>query len=599
VPNESRTGAEPIPAARQGIGYRSIARRYAGLVVILAVAGIIAPAARPEGVLPLATSPLNEALVPIFGPGVEDAGPGGGNKVAIIESGYDALLLRVHLIRNATRSIVLQTYFWAGDECSRLLGRELVRAAERGVKIRVLVDGISPHENERLVAFDQKVYPNIEIKIYRPLAHRIHPSITSTVLSLMVPMGAHQRMHNKLMVVDDAVGLTGGRNIGNDYFNYSTGFNFIDREALVVGPEVYLMAKSFEDFWSFKKAIPNTELKDVGKRNSRGISPPPPTRAEVGLNDEFAQLDRDANDPAVVRQRFVDTLRPVQNLYFVADTPGVKTRFYFFSPKSGGRVTEVFRQYVEGSREELLMQSPYTILNRRMRQSFHSLLKRAPDLHITLSTNSLGSADQVATYASNYRLRTKLIRRLQFHVFEMKLEPEMRSHYLPNFDELVARAAAEGLKREPYLSIHAKTYVFDRRVTFIGSYNLDPRSAYINSECGVFIEDAGIAGQVRESLLRDMAPENSWVIARKQGPLGGLNRVVELAWSILPIDLWPFRYTTSFELLPGEDPVSSDDPRFYLRYKDIGGFPGGEGMNAAKMTIQMHKIFGKTGTPLL
>src|SRR6185295_2119364 len=98
----------------------------------------------------------------------------------------------------------------------------------------------------------------------------------------------------------------------------------------------------------------------------------------------------------------------------------------------------------------------------------------------------LGSADQVGTYAANYRLRTKLIRRLHFHVFEMKPNPGMRWYYLPNFDDLAARAETAGLKREPYLSIHAKTYVFDRRVTFIGSYNLDPRSAYINSECGVY-----------------------------------------------------------------------------------------------------------------
>ncbi len=522
-----------------------------------------------------------------------------GHQVGIIEYPYDALLLRVHLIRAARSTIDLQTFTWHADESASLIGYELVQAARRGVKVRVILDGVWSARDIELVTFAETTYPNLEFKIYRPAARRISTGPFRRMIYHLVPNGSNQRMHAKSMVVDGVIGLTGGRNIGNRYFGMSTGYNFKDREALIVGPQVNNMTRSFEAFWNFKKSFFNHDLVDVQDRIEKGIRQPEISRERVQLDTLFSSIDRDAADVSTIEAKFASQMAPVQSLLFVADDPGKKTRSGFFSFNTDSRMTNQFQQTLFQTRHELVMQSPYVIFDRRARHMMRKHYKSAPDLRVFVSTNSLGAADHVVTYAANYRLRTKVVRGLKFEVYEMMPHPEMQYRHLPDFERLEQLAITTNDEREPYLCIHSKTYVFDRRISYIGTMNLDPRSYYYNSECGVFIEDEVLAARLVETLQYEISARNSWVIAPAKYQLGFLNRVMEFISTALPIDPWPLRSTSGYELKPGAEEVGPFHPDFHDNYQDIGSFPGTEGLDSRKLWTSFLKTFGKGATPLL
>ncbi len=522
-----------------------------------------------------------------------------GHHAGIVEFPRDALLLRVHLIRAARHTIDLQTFIWANDDSSNLLAYELLQASQRGVQIRLLVDSIGVQNVGDHVTFDETTYPNLEIKVYRPAARRIKPGIGRKLIHFILPNGSNQRMHNKMMVVDGVLGITGGRNIGDNYFALSTGYNFKDRELLVAGPQVAVMTRSFDEYWNYKRAYHNHDLKDVAALEEQGVTRPERSRVGAGLDGRFADIDRDALDPVLIQTRFAETMVPVADLVFVSDLPGRKTRFAYFNPHTSSRATHYFRETLAGTQHELLMQSPYVIFNFRTRHMIREHYEDAPDLRVKVSTNSLGAADHLITYAANYRLRTKVVRRLKFEIYEMKPHPAILPEHLPNFDQLLAAAKGQDLDAEPYLCIHAKTYVFDGRVTYIGTFNLDPRSFYYNGECGVFIDDPAFASGVRDTLLREMSAENSWVIARKPWVLGFVNEPLEAVSSLLPIDPWPLRNTSSFELKPGAEEVGPLHPDFYENYEDVGSFPGTDTLDTRRFWISIFKTIGKAATPLL
>lgn len=522
-----------------------------------------------------------------------------GHYAGVVEYPYDALLLRVHLIRAARRSIDLQTFIWeAGDASAKLIAYELVQAAKRGVQVRVLLDHMWSAKATDEITFDETTFPGVEIKIYRPPAKWLNPGTPWRVLNMILPTAANQRMHCKTMIVDGILGFTGGRNIGDKYFGLAMGYNFKDREVLVAGPRVAEMSRSFDAYWRFKRTYFNYELRDVAKLLEEGKTQPEVAREEIGYDTTFAEVDRDANDPETIQRAFVDGMRPVDGLWWVADAPGKKADFAYTAIGTSSQMAHGFWSQLEVTRDELLMQSPYTIFDFRARHLFKEYTEESPDLRVVLSTNSLGSADHIVTYSANFRLRTKMIRGLGFEIYEMKPHPAIRDTHLPRFYELKTRAD-NGEGDEPYLSIHSKTFVFDRRVVYIGTMNLDPRSFYVNSECGIFIDDAAFAGELRATLLEDMGARNSWVIARNQYILGFVNRSLETISSTLPIDPWPIRNTAAYELKPGAEEVPSEHPDFYENYESVGSFPGTSPADQRRITTTIYKTFGMAATPLL
>ncbi len=544
------------------------------------------------------TGPMQEAVARVMRHA--DAGdPEFGNRVLNIERGYDALLLRVHLIRQARRSIDLQTFIWKNDESGRLMIYELIEAARRGVKVRVIADHMVSEKNPEIGAFLATAHPNFEVRHYRPVMERLNPTIMETIVSgLFAFHSLNQRMHNKLIVVDDSVLLTGGRNIENSYFSFATGMNFRDRDVLAVGPVAKLAAESFEDYWEFRHTVPSRRLVDVNRLIQRGDYPRFEKREDYDFGGLFGTLSRQADKPELMNHYFWEHLIAVEKVEFVYDKPG-KGRGFF---SKNSKTTRVMRKRIEKAREEVLLQSPYLILSKSARKMVRKIRKKRPGLELKISTNSYASTDNIMAYSANYRLRGDYVEKLGLHVYEYKPQPEVFSELVPRLDALIERARETEPKGRPFFCIHAKSFVVDGRVSFIGSYNLDPRSASLNTEVGLIIEDEAFAQRLREEIRRDILPANSWVIARKEIPLGlsKVNYLVRDVLSISPIDIWPIQNTSSFELKEGGKPVPRDAPDFYEHYEDIGGFPGAEGMLSAKdILTRLYKTVGAPFTPVM
>lgn len=527
-----------------------------------------------------------------------------GNVVGLLERGDHALQFRTHLIRNARTSIDIQTFIWANDECGSFVFKELLDAAHRGVKVRLLIDHIASMKNRDAIVYLTTASENIEIKYYRPAAKQLKSSLPMTSIYAVIFAGSiNQRMHNKLFIVDDAIAMTGGRNYDNHYFNYSTTYNFNDRDAYVLGPVVQECVESYERYWNDKRSVASQELLDViGKLDDENI------RDESILTDTpddwyFDQLNRNVSNPEFVTTTFINTLHEADSIEFLVDRPGKNKGWWLFRLWSGGRVTKQLKQVLDRTEQELIMQSPYLIVNRWAQRTFRRIRKHHPDVRFVVSTNSFGATDHLIAYSANYRLRTPYINKLKFEIYEFKPYPDVIAEEFPQFEAMAALAEAEGQDREPYYSVHSKSFVMDGHTSFVGTYNLDPRSFNLNSEEGFLIKDVELAQQLRAEILQDTEPENAWVIAPRHDLLGRdlneLNRFIEWLSRILPIDVWPLRYTSSYELNEGFEPLSPWHPDFYDHYNDIGRFPGSEFITSNELITSFYKTFGKFATPAL
>lgn len=524
------------------------------------------------------------------------------NSIIILNDGRDALLLRVHLIRSARRSINLQTFIWQNDECGRLIMYELIKAAKRGVEVRIIVDHFVSNKDPDIVAFLATAHPNLKMKHYRPGADRIKPSkLQALAETILFFQDTNQRMHNKIITFDDSVAILGGRNYENPYYGYSTEFNFKDRDVAVIGPLVPSIVDSFGEFWAYKHSVSSVDLKDVAETIEEGSFRRYETRAEFFLNGFFEELERDAADSAAIREKFLAALIEADKVEFLADAPGKRKRGWL-GFRGEARHTQRLIEFVGEVKSSLLIQSPYLVISKKAKRVFLGVKKRNPDAVITISTNSFDATDNIMAYSANYRLRTSYIGELGFRIYEFKAIPDDILTYVPQYAELQRRARAnhvEGGTDGPYMCLHAKSFVADDRVAYIGSYNLDPRSGNLNTEVGLLIEDPEVVDALKENILNDIKPGNSWVIAKREIPLAGVNSLLEGLSGAAPVDLWPVKNTSSFELIPGMEPVPPDHESFNERYRDVGSFPGTTGLTKKEIITRIFKAVGKPATPLL
>ena len=561
-------------------------------------------AAAQTGESSLPSSPLAPVVAEALGAAGTAADHARSNYVAIINSGYDALLLRVHLIRNARRSIEIQTFIWTNDECGRLMMYELIEAARRGVQVRILADHMVSDKDPDTVAFLATVHPNLQVTHYRPAAGRIRASTLRTFAAgLSSPRATNQRMHNKIMVFDDAILVTGGRNMENTYFDHSTELNFKDRDALAVGPVARDARESFDDFWSSPYAISSRDLSDVAEAIRANRFPRYDRREDWSFGPFFGDLCRQADDPDEIRTRVVNRLRPVARAEFLADKPGKNRGFLFWGQ---GRLTRQLTDAIWEAKKTVIMQSPYLVLSAKARELFAKMKARVPDLRVIVSSNSFGSTDNILAYSANYRLRASYIEGLGLEIHEYKPLPDDLLSVFPTYPELKRLAEqrrAEGKQaRLPFLCIHAKSLVIDDRLAFIGSFNLDPRSENLNTEAGLLIEDEQTAADLKKEILRDTRAGNSWTIARRTVPLhiDVVNRALDELLGMLPIDVWPFQNTTSYELIPGQPEVPPGHPDFYKSWRGAGDFPGAPaGLSTKEIMTRIYKAVGPLVSPMI
>lgn len=533
------------------------------------------------------------------------------NSVALLENGSDALLSRIHLIRSATESISIQTLIWANDESGRLFMYELIQAARRGVKVRFLIDQLSSERHIELTGFLAYAHPNFSIKLFNPISSVFNqPKAKSLFLEKLYSLifkfnHFNHRMHNKTFIVDELVAITGGRNYQNAYYDQSFSMNYKDRDIMAIGPVVHEMTDSFEAYWDSKYAVELSELEDARQYLQHGRLKDLSTRQNFLLNGLFEQVNYDLKRPELVRERFVDTLKQVEAAYFVADSPRKRDRILLWF---GGdsEITHHLANTVADAEDSIYIQTPYLILTSKAESLFRKIRSKHPDIDIRISTNSLAATDSWHVYALSYKQKQNYLQRLKFKIYEFMPVPGDMSQFMPELERLSDRRPASGEpplttgrapdtetgRTSPYLCLHGKSMVVDEKISFVGSYNLDPRSENMNTEAGLFIRDREFARMLREHIEKDMTPQNSWVVARKKRPLGLDLPNTLLVWlsDIIPlVDIWPFRYAASFELIEGGQPVDSDHPDFYKNFRDVGSFPKVSGGNVGKE-------FGARGT---
>ena len=248
-------------------------------------------------------------------------------------------------------------------------------------------------------------------------------------------------------------------------------------------------------------------------------------------------------------------------------------------------LTEHIAELLAGAKREVIFETPYLVLSKRARGIFRDLHKREPPVHVVVSTNSLAATDAFYVYALSHKYKKRYLKRYGFEIHEFKPFPGDAAEFVRNYDALAGGANAgeyERYGKAPLkrggvrLGLHAKSLVIDGAVSLIGSHNFDPRSDDYNTESGFIIDDETVAARVRAAVLRDIEPQNAWVIARRERPplLGDVNDAISDLSTALPLfDFWPFRYASSFERKPGCDPLPPSDPHFYDCYDDVGDFP--------------------------
>ena len=532
--------------------------------------------------------------------------------VTLLDDSEAALVARINLIRAARQSIDVQTYIWDEDDTGQLVLNELIGAARRGIDVRILADQLFSFEDPALLERLARVSPNFQIRLYNPTFQNARtPPLEFAAGILCCFLKFNQRMHNKLLVVDDSIGITGGRNYQDRYFNWDSDFNYIDRDVMVGGPAAHEMAHSFNLFWNHKRAVPLTHLRDVN-RLIRG-DPSPSTWPSPHYVDpaRVADAQAEAEDPAWLAEHLVDASLRTSKVEFFSDRPA-KTEEP--QKRDAHEFTTHLMHLVSNAQHEVVLQTPYLVMSARAKRIFKKLHREAPAPQIIVSTNSLASTDAFAVYAVSYKHRKSDLTQFGFNIYEMKPHAELAADaYVQanvedeqDDDEMPATPGAlsstlrkrfPGTDRRPGLfgshgrrnrpapllstgrrfGLHAKSLVVDDSLAMVGSHNFDPRSDHYNTEAGVIVYDQRFADQLRASILEATLPQNAWVIGERKPTipiLGDISRAIGDVSAKLPLfDIWPFRYATSYEIKPGCTPLLPTDPDFSRCYTSVGDFP--------------------------
>lgn len=545
-------------------------------------------------------SPLREAAIQALAASTEQRPV---HVVTLLDDSEPALAARINLIRAAQQSIDVQTFIWDQDDTGQLVLDELVQAARRGVRVRILADQLFSLDDMDLLDRLSRVSANLQVRLYNPTFQKAKtPPLDFAAGILCCFMQFNQRMHNKLLLVDDSIGITGGRNYQNRYFNWDDSFDYIDRDVMVGGPAAREMAASFALFWKHKRTVPLTHLRDINRRIRSDRVLPAWTTPQYSRPDRVARVEQDAEDPQWLHTWLVAPSLQVGKVDYFSDLPA-KT-----DEPDRKRATDFTRHImsmVSNAKSEVLLQTPYLVMSRKAQGIFRWLHRRADPPRIIVSTNSLASTDAFAVYAMSYKHRKRYLKKFGFEIHELKphapaaeVEYALANLELDRDDEPAPSDASPVRTRSRLLllgsrgsnnrpaplnskgrrfGLHAKSIVIDDSFAMVGSHNFDPRSDHYNTEAGVIVYDHAFADQLRRNIMRDIRPQNAWVIAPRLSAvpvLTDINQAIGAVSEQLPLfDLWPFRYATSFDLKPGCKPLPASSPGFYACYEPVGDFP--------------------------
>ncbi len=405
----------------------------------------------------------------------------GSSAFRMISRGADGFAIRMQLIDGAEHSLDLQYFIYHQDQTGQAITEALLRAADRGVHLRLLVDdgATVPGDGQiRLLA----AHPQIEVRIFNPFAYRGGSTVLRATEYALNHRRLDFRMHNKLMLIDDASALIGGRNIGDQYFQIDPQGQYADDDVFVYGPTVQKLSDSFDSYWNSALAIPVQAL-------AGGL----PTAAELSAyRAELSAARQKAQDAGASYLQDAASGAPLSGI-LDGELPMVwATALVLCDPPdkqhghgAGARAAfayEPVAKTVASVHSELLMITPYFIPTPGESQALKELRRR--NVRVGILTNSLESTTEVSAHAGYQRHRTEMLQAgVELH--EVRAAPEKSR----------GSGQSAALSRHGNYGLHAKLYTFDRSKLFIGSMNFDQRSALLNTEVGLLIDSSELTLQ--------------------------------------------------------------------------------------------------------
>lgn len=392
----------------------------------------------------------------------------------LLGNGLDAFVARAVLAGTAERSIDAQYYILHKDLTGRLFVDQLLKAADRGVRVRLLVDDLDVADKEfGLAAADS--HPNMEIRVFNPFARNV--GRTSQFLTRMGEVD--RRMHNKSFNVDNQQAILGGRNIGNEYFEADPDIAFSDLDVLAIGPVARQVSTAFDKYWNSELAYPISVLvADLPSEQEVEVARARLTEfAAAQAESDYLRALRDSDLANALRN---DTV----SLYWgdgdvIYDPP---EKLLEERGKSERYLTGQLNPHMQALREELIIFSPYFVPGKEGVATLRSARDRG--VRVRILTNSLASNDAAIVHAGYLKFRKALLRAgVELYELNSVLTAEQRK-------------AKKGLSGSSSASLHAKSFVLDRQSVFVGSLNLDPRAVYFNTEMGVVLRSPEMAGHM-------------------------------------------------------------------------------------------------------
>ncbi|GIU29733.1 phosphatidylserine/phosphatidylglycerophosphate/cardiolipin synthase family protein [Shewanella sp. MBTL60-007] len=408
-----------------------------------------------------------------------------------LTDGIDAFIARLALVNAATASIDLQYYIYRGDDTGRLLTWHLIDAAQRGVRVRILLDDMAVKDaDEALVMLAE--HKNIQVRLYNPTFERDFRNLAFVAGFSRL----NHRMHNKSFTVDNTISIVGGRNIGNEYFSNDTNVEFGDFDLMTIGPAVDEISDQFDIYWNSPLTV------EVGALTAHSV-----TAEEVDTALALVESEKAAyqTNPYMARLLSSELITQMQShalhwywgsAKLVYDQPD-KQNHQLDSDSILADLGEFLRQ----AEKEVFIISPYFVPTREGTQNIIEAARAGID--ITILTNSLAATDVIAVHAGYRQYRQPLLE-AGVKIYEVKANPEQKK--------------ASSWTGSSKSSLHAKTFITDKQSTFVGSFNFDPRSAWLNTEMGLIIDNEQLAGEVVDGIEASLA-RNTYRLAIEEGEL--------------------------------------------------------------------------------
>lgn len=431
--------------------------------------------------LPTGDTPLARDIAPL----VEQHG--GKSGFNLLNEGEEAFAARLRLIRAAQRSLDVQYYIWHDDLTGRVTHHQLLAAADRGVRVRLLLDDLDTAGKDTLLR-SIDAHPNVEIRLFNPFANRNARAGDFVGDTRRV----NRRMHNKTLTADGVATIFGGRNIGDEYFDATTEVAFGDLDALGVGPIAAAVSSQFDLYWNSPYSYPLTAFAWES----------PVTEADVAAyraeNDAFVTAASDSKYAAILRQLRAARLQRISEVDFVWSD----WHLGFDQPRAieMDEITEETHlaaqilKALEQAGEDLIIVSPYFVPGEDFTAYLVGMVERG--VRVRILTNSLQANDVSLVHAGYMRYRKDLVRG-GVELYEFRATSNKQRRYLERDRIDVDKT-----------SLHAKMFTIDREWIFVGSFNLDGRSARLNTELGAYFADPAAASRFADNfddLMREVA----------------------------------------------------------------------------------------------